>query len=719
VLLVDDDPVTRRLVRKALECSGYLVEEAADGRDGLAALTHCTPDVVLLDLMMPRMDGFEMCATMRALPEARHIPVVVFTGLDDAESINRAYEAGASTFVTKPINYLNLVYRLRYIVRSKQVADRLRDREAQLAHAQRLARIGYWEWDPEHKQVLLSPGIQEMFGLPATATAATVVEFLRLVHSKDRLAVKRAIARGARSQTGFSIEYRIVRPDGCERVIHLDSEVASSDQRVAAGAAGICQDITERRQAESRIRFLAYFDPVTGLPNRVLFKDLLIRTLADAKRHQRLLGLLLVDLDHFKRVNDTVGYDGGDRLLQSLAKRLVGCVRINDHVSRCPISEETGEAALVGENAVYRLGGDEFLILLGEIRRPEDGAKVAQRVSEVLKQPFIIDDQEIGVTSSIGISVFPLDGADPDALLTSAEAAMYHAKEQGRNGYQFFTTAVTDRARRRFSLETILRKAIERNEFELHFQPQIDLPRQQVVGVEALLRLNHARVGMIPPADFVPIAEETGLILPIGEWVIGEAARQAALWRTGGLPPLRIAVNLSAAQLKQPGFPQRIEDILRGTGIGPSELEVELTESVLFENTNVCIATLNELAELGTKIAIDDFGTGYSSLTYLRRFPLSGLKVDRSFVRDVNFDIDDAAIVNAVIALAHSLRLRVVAEGVENSEQLAFLVARGCEEAQGYLFAKPMDAAALARWLAAWVWQWPQSPLRLRPAQSG
>jgi predicted signal transduction protein with EAL and GGDEF domain/DNA-binding response OmpR family regulator len=697
ILVVDDDSVSRRLVGKALIHVGYAVEEAGNGVEAMARLEQLRPDVVLLDVVMPRMNGFETCAAIRALPYGRNLPVIMFTGLDDEHSIAEAYEAGATTFVTKPINFLNLVHRLRYIVRSKQVADRLRDREAQLQRAQRIARLGYWEWDPDLRVARLSDGTRELFGLPPEQSTLTIAQFLRRIDPRDRLATKNAISSGLSGRTNFGIEYRIALAAGGHRVIFQDSELVADDQDRTMRFVGICQDITERRIAETQIQFLASFDPMTGLPNRALFRDLLRHALADAQRHDRMVALLLLDIDQFKRINDTVGYDGGDSVLRTIAERLVPSLRGGDAVSRTAVD---GSAAGAAEEAVSRLGGDEFLILLTGIRRPEDGALAAQRVAGVLNEPVVVGGQAIKVTGSIGISVYPLDSRSPDELLKSAEVAMYHAKERGRNRYQFFTSALNQRARRRVSLEGLLRRALDRNEFRLHYQPQIDLTSGGVVGAEALLRLEHPQTGPISPADFIPVAEESGLIVPIGEWVLFEAARQGRQWLSAGLPKLRIAVNLSPVQFRQPGLARRVRDILDLARFEPESMEIELTESVLLDKTSACMGALRELAELGLTIAVDDFGTGYSSLSYLRRFPVSALKIDRSFIRDVGRDPDDAAIVTAVIALAHSLRLRAVAEGVEEHHQLAFLLARGCEEAQGFMFGRPVDSESFTRWFS-------------------
>jgi PAS domain S-box-containing protein len=702
ILVVDDERLSLRLIRQALEKNGFEVHDTTSGVAALALFESVQPDIVLLDIVMPGMDGFETCMALKALPGGAHTPVVMITALDDTDSINRAFEVGASNFVTKPINFLILTYRLQYILRSKRTADRLRESEARLIQAQRIAKIGHWQWEAANGTAAISEVTAELFGLAQEQTNLTPAEFMRLVHPDDRLTVKRALGRGMRDSVSCGIEYRIVRADGSERIIYQDCERLPAAVGADGKLVGTCQDITERRNAEAKIRYLSHFDAVTGLPNRTLLREMVGHAMANAKRHDCLFALLLVDLDHFKQINDRLGYDAGDRLLRGLAQRLVDSLRRTDD-GDCPMSAAV-DAMIAGEDAVVRLGGDEFLILLTDIRRPEDGAVAAEQAAAALSQPFAVGSHEVSVTASIGISIYPMDGEDGDGLLKNAEAAMYHAKEQGRARYQFFTTALNERARRRFSLESGLRRALERDELRVVYQPQIDLLGRRVVGVEALLRWSHPEAGMVSPAEFVPIAEETGLIIPIGEWVLHEAARQAKAWLAGGLPQLRISVNLSPAQFRQPRFPQRVEAILQQARLQPSSMEVELTETMLLENTGACIGILNELHELGLTIAIDDFGTGYSSLHYLRRFPLSALKIDRSFVSDVSSDADDAAIVNAVIALAHSLRLRVVAEGVEDTLQLAFLMAKCCEEAQGFLFSRPIDGLTLQTWLRDWSW---------------
>lgn len=441
----------------------------------------------------------------------------------------------------------------------------------------------------------------------------------------------------------------------------------------------IVQDITDRKNTETRLQYLANFDTLTGLPNRILLAERLDQAITEADRHQRLAAAMFVDLDNFKIVNDSLGHKAGDLLLKHAARELQGSVRPGDTVAR--------------------LGGDEFVIVLANVAHVDDIARVAQKMLDTLAQPVTIAGRAIVVTPSIGITVYPFDDQTGEGLLKNADTAMYHAKERGRNNFQFFTADLNTRVERRMALELALRHALERGELSLHYQPQADLLSGRVIGLEALLRWRHPQWGMVSPLEFVPVAEETGLIAPIGEWVLREACATAARLHADGHPGLTVSVNLSARQFDDPRLPEAVARALTCTGLPAAALDLEVTESLLMQNIDDAVRMLDTLAAQGIKISLDDFGTGYSSLSHLKRLPIDALKVDRAFVRDVTSNPNDAAIVRAVIALAHALGIEVVAEGVETEGQLAFLRHHGCHALQGYLFAKPMDAATLCRWL--------------------
>ncbi|WP_205231454.1 EAL domain-containing protein [Azospira oryzae] len=456
------------------------------------------------------------------------------------------------------------------------------------------------------------------------------------------------------------------------------SPITDDNQRITHFVA-VKEDITEKRRQEDRIHQLAYFDELTGLPNRTLLHDRVSQCLAAAEREQETLALLFIDLDNFKTVNDSLGHFTGDRLLQSVAQRLKGCVRDSDTVSR--------------------LGGDEFVVVLADAQL--DGAsQVARKIIDRVGQPFVIDGHQLTVTPSIGISLFPHDARDFQSLLKNADTAMYQAKESGRNAYQFFTAEMNVLAFERLVLENALRQAVERQEFVLHYQPQVDMGSGRVIGAEALVRWLHPELGMVPPARFIPVAEDSGLIGAIGDWVLYEACRQNRAWQEAGLPPIPVAVNLSAVQLRQSELHESVAELLRRTGLESRYLELELTERTVMEDAEATVRCLRRLDEMGVMLSIDDFGTGYSSLSYLKRFPIDKLKIDQSFVRDIVADADDQAIAVAIISMGHSLRLRVIAEGVETAEQLEILHRHGCDEAQGFHFGRPMPADEFAAYLA-------------------
>ncbi|MEK7851666.1 MAG: EAL domain-containing protein [Deltaproteobacteria bacterium] len=452
----------------------------------------------------------------------------------------------------------------------------------------------------------------------------------------------------------------------------LSISTINDEKGGVANYIGIFADITERKKAEERLDFMAHFDALTGLPNRILLKDRTEQSIASSRRSDTKTGILFLDLDHFKNINDSLGHRIGDMLLKDMAERLKGLLRESDTVAR--------------------IGGDEFVILLPDIIGLEDAAQVGRKIMDTMKEAFAVDAHTFHTTASIGISLYPDDGEDYDALTKNADTAMYKAKEVGRNNYQFFTQEMNDRVFERLSMENNLRLAIEREEFILYYQPQADLKTGRLIGAEALIRWQHPDMGLILPARFIHIAEDSGLIVPIGEWVLRTACRQNREWQKAGLSAVPISVNLSAVQFRESDFLETVARAVKDTEIDPHSLELELTERAIMQDVESAVVIMRQMKEMGFKLAIDDFGTGYSSLSYLKRFPIDRLKIDQSFIRDINTDPDDAAITLAVISMAHSLGLKVIAEGVETAEQLAFLKEHGCDEIQGYYFGKSLPS---------------------------
>ena len=464
----------------------------------------------------------------------------------------------------------------------------------------------------------------------------------------------------------------------------LTISIVRNDRGEATHYVGVLTDISQIKQAEEQVERLAHYDSLTGLPNRLLAQSRLAHALEQAQRHDYRVGVLFIDLDRFKTINDSLGHPVGDELLRAITQRL--------------------RQRLRQEDTLARLGGDEFLIVLEYLQRPEEAASVAQTVISLLEQPFTVaSGQDLYLGASIGISLYPNDGHSAADLMQHADTAVYQAKAQGRNTYRFYTEALTRTAHERLDLEGRLRRALERNEFLLHYQPLMSVGEERIVGVEALVRWQPPGEALIPPMRFIPLAEETGLIIPLGEWVLRTACAQAKVWLDAGFPPLLLAVNLSARQFQHPELIDRIRAVLTETGWPVACLELEITESTLMEQGQQAVTTLMAFKALGVRLAIDDFGTGYSSLAYLKRFPIDKLKIDQSFVRDIPHDPNDMEIAAAIIALAHNLRLEVLAEGVETPEQLAFLRERGCDACQGYLFSRPLPAEQLAQWVGQGV----------------
>lgn len=462
---------------------------------------------------------------------------------------------------------------------------------------------------------------------------------------------------------------------------HLSISTVKNDRGEVGYYIGVFSDISENKAAKECVAYVVLHDFLTNLPNGLLLQDRLVQAISLAARENRKVAVMCLDLDHFKAINDMLGHLVGDKLLQEIARRISSVGRVSDTVSR--------------------RGGDEFVVIMPDLETADDAAAIAIKMLKVISGLCVIDSNEIEITTSIGISIFPDDGCDVDHLIKYADAAMYHAKKNGRNNYQFFSDEMNQLALERTSIIQKLRHAQERQEFYLHYQPQVDLRSGRIIGVEALLRWNNPEVGMISPGYFIPIAEETGLIVPIGEWVLREACRQNSEWRMLGLPEVTMAVNLSAVQFRQNNFGETIKAILCEYGLDPSGLELEITEGAVMHNAEASIALLLELKAMGLKLAMDDFGTGYSSLSYLKRFPINKLKIDQSFVRDMTIDSDDAVIVSMIINMARTLKLKVIAEGVETAEQLFFLKNQECDEMQGYYFSKPMSPDKMTSLLAS------------------
>ncbi len=671
ILLVDDDSTFRLLAQATLERAGFAVAMAETAHEGISAFASFRPDLVLLDVELPGEDGYAACRAIRASSHA-DVPVILVTAHDDLRSVERGYEAGATDFVHKPVLWATLPYRINFMLRAlddRRSLSRSERRNRALLEALPdssviVDRRGYITehlagTDVASKDSLIGKRIEDAF--PASLADA-VKKYMQSVEasSPGRRTHEYADVREGKKRW-FEARFR-PQPDGMLLIV--------------------TRDTTERRKARARIEYLAFYDSLTRLPNRMLFVREAAKCLGPTKAAGRLAALLYLDLDRFKRINDNLGHAIGDNLLRVVADRLSALARRGGPTGTWDIK-------------VARFGGDEFVVLAAGLEQESEATGFADELRLCLAEPIDCGGHPLVVTPSVGIAMYPRDSAEIDDLLVKADMAMYLAKDGGRNGHAYFGQSMAVRSLGRLAIETDMRSAFERREFQLAYQPKLDLATGAVAGVEALLRWNHPEKGAIAPDRFIPVAEETGLIVPLGEWVIREACSQLHRWTLRDAAALTVAVNVSVQQFERPDFVDMVLRVLRETGTDPSRLELEITESLLMRNVGETVSRMRRLRSRGVAISIDDFGTGYSSLGYLRQLPVSALKIDRSFVKDLDRTDDGAAICAAIIAMSRELKLKVVAEGVETPGQLAFLRRQRCDQAQGYLISRPLPAADL------------------------
>jgi predicted signal transduction protein with EAL and GGDEF domain/DNA-binding response OmpR family regulator len=696
VLLVDDDEVNLLLTTLALRERGFSIVEATSGEQAMQILAGFAPDVVVLDALMPGMDGFQTCRELRAMPGFESLPVLMLTGLDDDASITRAYEAGATDFFVKSTQWSLLAGRLRYLLRSSRTRLELERSKAKLARAQDLARMGSFDWRHGQGSPTFSLEGLRVFGLEAGASLP-FRRLMRMLTKEDRGGLFGLLHDVLKHGTVLATDVAVTLMDSRQRIVHVEAEPEFNDHGNMTGYTGIVQDVTDRRMAEDKIRHLANFDTLTGLPNR---RQLIWRT-ERALEHARRLGhqvaMLLIDLDRFKVINDTLGHGAGDELLMEVSRRLRSCVRHSDQVMESAL-ESTRSNSHRSLEAVGRYGGDEFIALLPEVVDERDAERVAARILDLMREPIFVFGQECFVTASVGIALFPRDGNSVADLMRNSDVAMYSVKAQGRNAASVYKPALAGKGREKLELESALHKAIERNELVLYYQPKVDVRGARMVGAEALMRWRRGGV-LVPPADFIPLAEETGLIVPMSEWAIREAARQVRVWQDSFGFSDSIAVNLPNRLFERTDLVEYIHQAVKTYGVPHHSIELEITETGLMKDLQSVIPVLHRLNEIGVEIAIDDFGTGYSSLAYLTTLPISELKIDHRFVRDLGMTPQSSAVVTAIIALGRSLGLRVIAEGVETLRQMEVLHRLGCGIMQGYLFSRPQPPEEIEIWL--------------------
>ncbi len=688
ILVVDDDPTLRMLVRAALEQAGYAVEEATDGWQALQQFIRYKPAAIMMDVDMPGMNGFDACIRIREDAVGAHIPILMVTGLEDVESVNRAYAVGATDFIPKPINWALLAHRIRYVLRASGTYQELRTSEAK--NTALLSAIPDTLLVTRRDGTILDfvSGRGSMLLKEPRGDQPTIHAYLPAKQAERwNSLIREVAATGELGRGEFWLDEKDERHHYELQLVPYLNDLALT----------IIRDISERKRAEDRVHRLAYFDTLTGLPNRQLFHQKLQHAIDEASEKNLKVATLYVDLDNFKRINDTLGHNFGDFVLKEVARRIEHCVRSYDSVVRAGPDDDSPQLA--------RLGGDEFVAILHNLQSEDEAVAVAERLRREFTRPVHHQGHEFVVTSSIGVSIYPDDGEDIDTLLKNADVAMYQAKNTGRNSVRFYSGTMSLRSLERLELESALHHALERGEFDLHYQPKISIASGKICGVEALIRWNHPERGMVDPGSFIPVAEECGLISPIGEWVLKRACRQARLWQDRFGLDISVAVNLSSQQFLQSRVDEVVLQALFEASLKPRLLQLELTESILMHDMSETVPLLKKLKSMGIGLAMDDFGTGYSSLSYLKRLPIDAVKIDRTFVADLEQDRDDAAICATIIAMAHALELQVIAEGVETEGQLEYLRAQGCDQVQGYLISKPVTASELEReFLAKGAW---------------
>ncbi len=693
-LIVDDDPSLRMIIAALLEKNGFHALEADSGKKGVDLFAAQQPDIVLMDVMMPDMDGFEACKMIRNSPEGNYTQILMVTGLEDTESIKKAFEAGANDFVTKPLNLMMLGQRVQYMLRAGIAFKELYISRSRLAKTQELAMIGNWQINLKTDEFHCSFEACSLLGLSCEEKDISLDDFLKPVIDQDRDRIKNSIKTTITTGVPATLEYRINVADAPDKYILTKSAIIFDEQHHPVFLLGVIQDISQLKKAEEEIRRLAFYDGLTGLANRMLFMNRMEQAIIDAERNKKHCALLFLDLDNFKRVNDTLGHNVGDLLLKKVTETIKKSIRAGDSATKI-IEKEENRNSLTA-----RLGGDEFTIMITNLKKPENAAIIARRLLRMIPAVHNLYGHEVSITTSIGISIFPEDGKESDVLLKNADTAMYQAKKEGRNTYQFFMESMNRVVHERFSIDRDLRKAIKNNEFVLYYQPQIRLADRKIVGAEALIRWHHPHRGMIPPDKFIPIAEETGMIIDINKWVLHAACLQNKKWIKQGFQPITIAVNLSGFRLASQDIIGTISSAIEQIDSEIKNIEIEITENVLIHDTETTISTLNRIKDLNLRIAMDDFGTGYSSLSYLTSFPVDTIKIDRSFVMDCNSESNNLVIIKAIIAMGHSLGKKIVAEGIETEEQYHLLNDLGCDEAQGYYFSHPLPVSEFAKLFA-------------------
>ncbi len=684
ILVADDDPMIRLLAQQALGNRSFEIEQAENGQDAFEVFKTSNPDLILCDVMMPVVDGYELCASIRATKQGEHVPIVMLTGLNDGESIQHAYSVGATDFCEKPVNWELLPYKLNYILRASSTFSDLQASEERYSLVARGANDGLWDWDYKNNRVYFSPRWKSMLGFSEDTIGSDPQEWIARIHLDDRSLVVAELEAHKNGKTPhFECEYRMKNSRGAYRWMMCRSLAVRDENGLAYRMTGSQTDITDRKKAEEKLVFDAVHDALTGLPNRILFLDRLNHCIElSCRRKSYSFAVLYLDLNRFKIINDSLGHLLGDRLLVEVGSRLRSVVRKVDTLSR--------------------LGGDEFAILCEEIDDVSVATSLADRIQKELARSVDLDGQNVVVGCSIGITESSIGYERPEDMLRDADAAMYRAKNRAGSPYEIFDLTMHQKAMNVLQIESDLRLAFDAGQFEVYYQPIVEIEADVVSGFEALLRWNHPKLGLLLPENFIEVAIDSRLIVPLGRWVLMQACRQMQTWKEQWeeASEWKISVNLSAPELAQPDLVVSVSDIIDKSGLDPNFLKLEITETSLIKNSSHALQTMNTLRERGIHLTIDDFGTGYSSFSYLHDFPFDELKIDRTFITELDDRTDKQKIVNAIVSLAHNLGMSVVAEGSASGVIYENLRNASCEFAQGFSIMEPRCASEISRSIA-------------------
>ncbi len=672
ILVVDDELVQRIYIEKALVSEGYEVISADNGLQAIELTEKMSPDMVVMDVMMPVVDGYMACSAIRKKEKQLHVPILMLTGLDDIESIEKSFECGATDFVVKPVNLPIFKQRIRYGLKAWESDLALYRQQQRQAHAHKVAKMGYWDLNIETNELFWSDEIYQLLAVEKDEYADNHQALLARTHREDQEKQEFALHQTLQHGVLYSLEFPIIRPDGKFQMVLAHAEPIKNKEGKITCLMGIMQDITERYLAQQKIQYQAYYDTLTGLPNRALFADRLDHALKMPGRQNSEIAVFIIDLDRFKNINDSLGHDVGDGFLKAVANNLKKATRTTDTIAR--------------------LGGDEFALIAEGIKSAGDITGIAQKLLDTLAQAHYIDDNELASTGSIGVAISSKEICDRETLVKQADLAMYQAKRSGGNNFKIFTDEMKSYAHQLLVLENEIRKALERKELAVYYQPKCSVKTGKIVGMEALVRWHHPEKGLVSPLDFVSVAEETGLIVPIGQWVFEEACRQTKKWHERGFDHLVVSINISVRQFHHKNFQNDILTALDNSGIKPECVDLEITESCTMNNIDIAIQILQTFRQKGIRISMDDFGTGFSSLSYLNQLPLDILKIDRAFIKDYGKNGDQGELAKLIVAMAKTLDLGVIAEGIETREQLDFLKQSECDEFQGYLSSPPVPA---------------------------